>query len=373
MYGGSGVRFSKSALAIVTLSVATLLTAWRLEFLTTSNSYAFASLAEFPRVGALLDQDLFHDRVAVCISGEFRTMNEPLVLSTLRSAFLHVDGVGVDFFAWVTNDPEVVERNSKNKSYEQIGNGVVRSVLASLARQSCYGAFVLNEDNYRVSETCNFGDIAKKRADKSGESVLTRQSQPLLKRKKCFNLVRASEQEIQLSHGGKWTYKTVISLRPDNFFYQKLTRFHLLPQLPTFPPPAHGAPKHEDRGIPNDHIAFLPREYAELYFSLGNRYLNCESADFVGPGTIIEAINYSFANFSVDVTSVVPYSLLRNEPDASKHCERVQHYRFNIPEAEALLWVRKCEAFISWYISNSEETTEENILSFWQLADRNSQ
>jgi hypothetical protein len=141
------------------------------------------------------------NRIAVCISGAARTLPQNLSFMTLASAFSQHDDIKVDFFSWLSNDPDKGDVNSKGHSFAAVSNGLVRARAAYFARLTPLGTYVLNEVNFQVNTKCDFGRYSSERFDQSDEDIITRMTQPLFKREKYFELVRAAEEEMSISAG----------------------------------------------------------------------------------------------------------------------------------------------------------------------------
>lgn len=319
------------------------------------------------------------ERVAVCLAGAARTFTDPLSIETIIAAFASFEGIGVDFYCWLTNDPRVgVERNSKNATYLSVANGEVRAAATRLTRSSKYGSFALNELNFQTSRTCNFGTHAEERFDQSNESLLLRQTQPMFKREKCFESVVLAEQEIQNELGANWQYRTIISLRPDIFFFSEIRKELLLTQVPIFPAPAHGCSRWRNGHVINDHLAFLPRGHAEKFFRMGKIHRTCVG-NFSGSIAVCDRIRELFENSDVDLSSVIPYNLNRRGSDTpySNHdegmCDRVRFFHQNLElsaDASSSPWVQQCTRFTAWFLSGDavRETSRSShdVRSFWR-------
>ena len=312
-------------------------------------------------------------RVAVCISGAARTFSTALSLETIKAAFSYPNRADVDFFIWITNDPLRGDRNSKNRSYAVVSNGEVRRAAAYLARSTPFGSFVLNEANFHTSPTCDFGKYSKLRRDRSDEDVVTRSTQMLFKREKCFELVRTAEEELQIDRGRMWKYTTIVSIRPDIFFYGPVPSEAVMTNTPLLPAPAHGsAVKYANGHVPNNHIAFLPRNRADEYFYLARSFRTCTGV-FQGPlGQEIEdeLIKRAFALEVINTRTVVPYTLNRNVPKY-RLCDRVAFYGSNIKEDDVSYWLKRCNEFVNWFSSSSMRTEQLKhvILHHWKSKD----
>jgi len=315
------------------------------------------------------------NRIAVCISGAARTFSDDLSFSTIQAAFSTFPDIDFDFFCWLSNDPGKSDRNSKNHSYPSVSNGIVRSKASLLSRSSPYGTFVLNEVNFETSPMCDFGNYGKDLIDKSDEDVVTRTTQPLFKREKCFELILAAEEQIQIEYGSEWRYTTVVSLRPDMFFFGPLSRQALLTPIPLFPVPAHGSSITYPNGhIPNDHIVFLPRNHSELYFRMGRQFRECQGK-FEGPlglQLIVNLIIHTFPYASIDTETVVPYNLNRlGTPEGP--CTRINFFKSNLNSKHNSLdrLLQQCETFVAWFVSTSFEKgkIQEYIIDFWNESE----
>ena len=292
------------------------------------------------------------NRVAVCISGTARNFHEPLSLATIKAGFSTNQNIEVDFFTWITNDPRKGDTNSKNESYKPVSDGQIRSSALFLSRSSPHGTYVLNENNYKVSKTCNFGKFSSELFDRSDEDVITRQTQPLFKKEKCYGLILDAEEDISLTIGEAWQYTTIASIRPDIFFFSPVPNSVLLSSVPVFPPPAHGSAVAYPNGhIPNDHIAFLPRKHAEAYFHLGRPFRTC-TGDFSGPlatTLITNLLVNTFAYDEINSTVVVPYNLNRLGTSEGL-CVRVDFYEENGVDIDTVkYWRHTCDDFVSWF------------------------
>eukprot|EP00223_Ostreococcus_mediterraneus_P009065 CAMPEP_0179622956 /NCGR_PEP_ID=MMETSP0932-20121108/2000_1 /TAXON_ID=548131 ORGANISM="Ostreococcus mediterraneus, Strain clade-D-RCC2596" /NCGR_SAMPLE_ID=MMETSP0932 /ASSEMBLY_ACC=CAM_ASM_000582 /LENGTH=393 /DNA_ID=CAMNT_0021492103 /DNA_START=426 /DNA_END=1607 /DNA_ORIENTATION=- len=312
-------------------------------------------------------------RVAVCLAGAARTFVEPLTFQTLIAALTAFDDVKIDFFSWLSNDPIKGDVNSKSAKYPAVRNGEVRRIAALFARSSNFGSFSLNEANYEPSSTCDFGVSAKKKFDRSTETVLKRQTDPMFKREKCFETIVAAEEEIQLQFGGDWRYKTIISLRPDIFFFSELKREQILPHAAIFPAPAHDGPRWADGTGVNDHVAFLPRAEAENFFKMAQVYRDCNGT-FHGAVNVCSRIKEVFQNSIIDSTAVIPYSLNRLGTKSEGICDRVTHFKRNIQKntTKATQWRKQCLDFTSWFLSQNGTSVKvfgemmREIHNFWK-------
>ncbi len=311
-----------------------------------------------------------HVRIAVCISGGARTFTTALSLRTIKAAFSDFKHVNVDFFIWLTNNPLKGDRNSKNQSYPPVSNGEVRAAAAYLAHSTPFGTFVLNEVNFHTSPSCDFGEYTKLMRDQSDEDVVTRSTQTLFKREKCFELVRAAEEELKISLGKTWKYTNIVSIRPDIFFYGPLSNETIRTNIPLLPAPAHGSQvKYVNGHVPNGHVAFLPRNLADDYFYLGRPFRECTG---VFQGALsqeieIELIKQAFALEVTNTWTVVPYTLHRHV-SKGKLCERVHTYRSNTRTDDISDWIKRCNNFVSWFFSRGITTgqIEYAILDYWK-------
>ena len=303
---------------------------------------------------------------AVCISGEARTFAMSLSMATIEAALNGPEEVSVDVFCYMTNSMKG-DWNSKGKQYDAVDDLTIQFASNSLTRHSKLGNCVLRRSVSSLKDqisSCNFGSKGEKMFDLSNETVAVRQGLPLLKRHRCFQLVLEAERMKSAQTGVAWTYDTVMSLRPDVFFFRPLTYEHFVPRMPIFPAPAHTAPAGAHiRGFPNDHIAILPRFYADRYFNLAKTFTNCTGGGAESP-YIVDLIAKYFSVDEMDITSVVPYIL--NRPGrVVDHCERVAYYALNIGEGKTKVWKRICHEFISWFLSERERNSTQ-VLHFWQ-------
>jgi len=109
-------------------------------------------------------------------------------------------------------------------------------------------------------------------------------------------------------------YDTVIRLRPDTFFYRPLAAKFFAPSKPLFPSGVAGcrAP------CTNDHMAFLPRTAAPLYFNMADEYIYCRGT-LKAPVLLNQMPHYRFAGLTSIDSAHVGYTLARNNgPDCAR-------------------------------------------------------
>ena len=317
-----------------------------------------------------LDRDVGHTRphAAVCLSGAVRTLTSRLSFSTIDAALNMQEGVEVDIFCLLTYNEKRAEVNSKGVIYQTDDEESIKLTVDSLAKHNTFGNCIYEKRDLELEKAvqCDFGAAGNRLIDRTRDTVSIRQGVPMLKRKMCYQMIVDAEKTRSKQAGTDWTYDSVISLRPDIFFFQPLTAAHLLPKVPTFPAPAHTSHLGPDvRGFPNDHVAFLPRAHAERYFSLANVYTNCTTTSSESP-FILDLITKYFSGVLIDLEAVVPYSL--NRPGLNvQHCERVAYFELNIGEQESRYWMKECEQFISWFFDVDKEGRNSSaVYDFWK-------
>lgn len=303
---------------------------------------------------------------AVCLSGAARTFTTSLSLETIKAALGTLDHL--DIFCVLTNDFLGKETNSKGVTYPPIDDDTIRLASDILTQRSKNGNCELRSpvDDEESIITCSFGAAGDKKFDLSEETAAVRQGSPLIKRNKCFQLILQTEKRISGQIGSDWTYDTIISLRPDIFFYRPLSLNHFSSKVPVFPAPAHTAPLGPHvKYFPNDHIAILPRAYAKKYFDLANIFLNCTSTSSDSPH-IVDLISKYFSDVEIDVKTVVPYSLNRPGNDVD-HCKRVTYYALNIEKRDAEFWRSECRNFITWFFAEGQKGRNSvQVTNFWR-------
>lgn len=307
-------------------------------------------------------------RAAVCFSGAVRTFTSKLSFSTIYAALNFQEGVEVDIFCLLTYDENRKEVNSKGMIYPYDDEESIKLTVDSLTKHNTFGNCIYEKGDLDLEKAvqCDFGAAGSRLIDRTGDRVDVRQGVPMLKRNMCYQMIVDAEKTISKQAGTDWTYASVISLRPDIFFFQPLTAAHLFPKVPTFPAPAHTSHLGPHvRGFPNDHVAFLPRAHAERYFSLAKVYSNCTTTSSEPP-FITDLITKYFSGVETDIETVVPYSL--NRPGLSvQHCERVAYFERNIGKQESRYWMKECEKFISWFFDvDKGGRNSSTVYDFWK-------
>jgi hypothetical protein len=245
-------------------------------------------------------------RAAVCFVGAPRTFVREYVHGSILAAFGPAVGV-VDFFFWLGEESGQGAVNSKGGSYEAY---LDRDLRAAVERFSPVSVQYNGSTRFRLNPRCALSRASAFNYDRTNQSVVARQWETMAKMKLCYEDVVKEE----VRRGA--LYDTIVRIRPDLAFTRPLNLTQVLqPRHPSFPRCQAGC----KRPCTNDHMAFMPRAAASVYFTMSDAYMYCDGT--LGMSTEIHEIPHLiFRSLQSRIYEVnVSYALVRNEgPD----CER---------------------------------------------------
>jgi len=158
----------------------------------------------------------------------------------------------------------------------------------------------------RVSNMCVLMNASSdlRVCDHSGEGQLPRWWATTMKLKRCMELVKAEE------NSNDFRYHSIGRIRPDSAFYRNISeRVRDLikkAESPIFPT---GRIRCGPKRCMNDHMAFLPRDMAEVYMDQVDAYEDC-NGPLNGPAKFDTRIWDSFEDKG-PLEEYIPYTLVR--------------------------------------------------------------
>jgi len=166
--------------------------------------------------------------------------------------------VELSWFFWLTND---ALSSSKGVGYHNITDDRLRSMVDLFSPKfvELHGG-----TPFHRNPNCVWPG-GTHLLDKTGQTTEKRIVETVLKYRECFRKVEADEIETGLK------YDAVLRLRPDVFFFAPLPEELLRPSVPVFPNGGHAC----DMPCFNNHLAFLPRRHASVYFNAVEHYERC--------------------------------------------------------------------------------------------------
>ena len=259
---------------------------------------------------------------AVCIVGAPRTF--PIVAETIRNAIkaVHVD---VDFFFVLRLNAEAQHTSKTQVTREQDLPFDWVDIQAAIGAFKPHVAAVLNSSTTFVNNpNCPLPAAAQDSCDRTRQPAFVRMWETMIGFRECFSEVKNHEAT------NNRLYRAVIRLRTDTLFYGPLDPALLTPTLATFPRGHMGciAP------CVNDHLAFMPRAVAHLYFEMADRYVHCRDTSFdramwksMGKHwsisrLIVSALNASHPAIVPWRHATVPYTLARTGSLLATSCQR---------------------------------------------------
>ena len=247
-------------------------------------------------------------RAAVCFVGAPRTFVREYVHGSILAAFGPAVGE-VDFFFWLGEESGQQAINSKGGSYGAYSDHDLRAAVAKFSPVSVQ---YNGSTRFRPNPRCALSRASALNCDRTNQSVVARQWETMAKMKMCYEDVIKEE----VRRGA--LYDTIVRIRPDLAFWRtrpfNLTQV-LQPRHPSFPRGQAGC----KRPCTNDHMAFMPRAAASVYFTISDAYMYCDGALRMST-EIHEVPHLIFPSLQSRIHEVkVSYALVRNEgPD----CER---------------------------------------------------
>lgn len=208
-----------------------------------------------------------YTNVAICVIGAPRTLSH--TANNIAKSFAQTK-VRSDYFI-LLRKTQYSEHNSK----EQISHYDKLSWL-ELSRAIAHLTPLISIRNsstkFSINPNCELPRDAMKLCDKTNQPSYQRLWETMIGFTECFADLKKHEYKI------KKQYTTIIRLRPDTFFYDTINPMLLSPTVPIFP---YGhiscTSTKNDHVCVNDHIAFLPRIFADRYLEMADRYTHCNT------------------------------------------------------------------------------------------------
>lgn len=247
---------------------------------------------------ASLEKSLQHQtynrtRAAVCIVGAPRSFEA--VADNIRTSVLRVTR-NVDFFFLIRTNrgSQADTKGGKILSHENLTSSSIKR-FSPVAVEYSNTSFRINDECPIDARTPNYD------TKHTGQSEVERVWETMVGFKECIQLVRNQEVARDMMYG------SVIRLRTDVVFFGALSPDLFSPTKPTLP--AGRTPG------PNDHLVFLPRHMASLYFDMADRYLYCVARDTcTQEKSLVGNILCGFSKTKTPLVSVkVDYTLVRHD------------------------------------------------------------
>jgi hypothetical protein len=245
--------------------------------------------------------------VAICIVGAPRSFAQNaanIYAATNRPSF------HVDYFFCLSSGG--ADTNSKGQRYGASGSSVaaIDRAIRSFAPAAVINASV----GFLPNPRCRTEAALSERQGHTRQTNLQRTWETLATLKRCFDAV--VQREAVLGH----QYGTIVRLRPDMLFFGPLSDALYATPTAILPFGTVGC----SPPCANDHVAFLPRFVAPVYFNMADRYVYCRTSMSAAWRAVAYAIPAALEGVAW-TEQMVDYTLVR--PVSGPACARKLLYQ----------------------------------------------